>query len=152
MVGLGMASDTVPHNSLKPRAALTFCAQQTVPFLKTENGEGLHSTFQVMSSHCCLFKGRHASSHAPARQQALHEQAPLADTWLPLAVLVGRAWNNCQIQWPTILSWLKTTHKDCSPEQTRWKSHMKKRLDFMQAQMLQSANEGKTGKRVVRAL
>lgn len=25
-----------------------------------------------------------------------------------------------------ILSWLKTTHQDCSPEQTRWKSHMKK--------------------------
>lgn len=108
------------------RTGLTFCTQQTVPLLKTENTEGLHSTFQVMRCHCCLFKGRHASSHAPAGHPALYKHAPLANTGLPLAVLVGRTWNDCQIQWPANPELSKNNMQRLQSRQTRWKRHIKK--------------------------
>lgn len=95
------------------------------PFLKTENSESLHSTFQVMRCHCCLFKGRHASSHAPAGHKALYKQAPLANTGLPLAVLVGRTWKDCQVQWPAKPELAENNTQSLQSRQTRWKSHIK---------------------------
>lgn len=126
MVGLGRASDTAAHSSLSTRTGLTFCTQQTAPFLKRENTEGLHSAFQVMRCHCCRFKGRHASSHAPAGHKALHKQPPLANTGLPLAVLVGRTWKDCQTQWPANPELAKNNAQRPQSRQTRWKNHIKK--------------------------
>lgn len=108
------------------RTGLTFCTQQTAPFLKTENSEALHSTFQVMRCHCCLFKGRHASSHAPAGHKALYKQTPLANTGLPLAALVGRTRKDCQIQRPANPELAKNNMQRLQSRQTRWKSHIKK--------------------------
>lgn len=127
VVGPGRASATARSTQLPQlRTGLTFCTQQTAPFLKTENSEALHSTFQVMRCHCCLFKGRHASSHAPAGHKALYKQTPLANTGLPLAALVGRTRKDCQIQRPANPELAKNNMQRLQSRQTRWKSHIKK--------------------------
>lgn len=131
------------------RTGLTFCTRQTVPLLKTENTKGLHSTFQVMRCHCCLFKGRHASSHAPAGQPALYKHASLANTGLPLAVLVGRTWNDCQVQWPANPELAKNNTQRLRSRQTRWKRHIKKGVILCKHRGLKSDNKEKRGKSIV---
>lgn len=95
------------------------------PFLKTENSKSLHSTFQVMRCHCCLFKGRHASSHAPqdirlcTNRLLWPTQDFLWQFWW--AELERTAKSNDQQS----LSWLKTTHKVCNPDKQDEKATLK---------------------------